>query len=773
MKVKKIAALAIGAAMIGATLGYASAQEDKFPAKEFFVKDGQPNVKIVVGSNAAAMDVASAADIAVALGTLLYTEKEAEVSASVVVKEDLTSKYDVPDIPLYSTFYDDYGLDDTGKIRLFTIDDGEFDLYSYVPYNGAAPKKMDFDPEDVEHVKLVLEAGDEVFLPLGESNLSKIQLEINGNWYFYNEADQAWQVVGGTDTLSSSDIRIDNVTGGLKIQVQAETFNLTGVKVEVKEDEWVPYGFTTYEADDETYTAWENDKDREDLPDNQWWLGIYDDDDHPIYGAKYSDILKNEAGDDEDVWTLQDWVLDNYYSYNYDSYDDIEDNGIVIKDKEAIILDEDNEPPEKEYGEITLELQGGKEYRIIDQVIKIDEIKLKGVDIDDPDDNDVAGIPPKRGVKIVIPEEAMHIYMDFSIEIYEDKEAPTGATTHYYDDLSTDTPVEDSWVPGLTVGDSFTLFGTEYTIVGFEEGDIVFGKKYDDVTLIPGEVKTLDGYKIEVVDVSAEDNKGIFKITNPEGETELVVLDKSSTDKEEDWSKELWNGDFNITLRSTFVGISGNVMAKVDIVLDKEKVEKGDDDFIDGWEFYYETDGNYLKKIELRNKKKLESKEINILDEYVIKYVYKEEEQEDEDGDEYIAAKAYIAIDPAKEFYGEEQTVEPGEKVGNYLITGLEGAKYTKITPVPVTEPITVLDTELDINSVDSNLILVGGPVANAITKYLVDQGLSTVDWENSDGEIEYLEDVFGEYDVLIVAGKDRYATAEVAKELMEYLATL
>ncbi|RKX48142.1 MAG: S-layer protein, partial [Thermotogae bacterium] len=95
---------------------------------------------------------------------------------------------------------------------------------------------------------------------------------------------------------------------------------------------------------------------------------------------------------------------------------------------------------------------------------------------------------------------------------------------------------------------------------------------------------------------------------------------------------------------------------------------------------------------------------------------------------------------------------------------------------VPVTEPITVLDTELlerGIENVDSNLILVGGPVANAITKYLVDQGLSTVDWENSDGEFEYLEDVFGEYDVLIVAGKDRYATREAAKELMEYLAGL
>ncbi|WP_456450697.1 S-layer protein, partial [Palaeococcus sp. (in: euryarchaeotes)] len=62
MKVRKIAALAVGAAMIGATMGYANAQLNV--PKDFFVKDGAPNVKIVVGSNAAAMDVASAADIA-------------------------------------------------------------------------------------------------------------------------------------------------------------------------------------------------------------------------------------------------------------------------------------------------------------------------------------------------------------------------------------------------------------------------------------------------------------------------------------------------------------------------------------------------------------------------------------------------------------------------------------------------------------------------------------------------------------------------------------
>ncbi|WP_457750734.1 S-layer protein [Thermococcus sp.] len=102
MKVKKIAALAVGAAMLGATIGFASAVHvpNQMPTKDFFVKNGQPNVKIVVGSQGAAQDVVAAADIAVALGTLLYNEKEVEVSGPAVFKE---LPHAVGQLPVYET----------------------------------------------------------------------------------------------------------------------------------------------------------------------------------------------------------------------------------------------------------------------------------------------------------------------------------------------------------------------------------------------------------------------------------------------------------------------------------------------------------------------------------------------------------------------------------------------------------------------------------------------------------------------------------------------
>jgi hypothetical protein len=51
------------------------------------------------------------------------------------------------------------------------------------------------------------------------------------------------------------------------------------------------------------------------------------------------------------------------------------------------------------------------------------------------------------------------------------------------------------------------------------------------------------------------------------------------------------------------------------------------------------------------------------------------------------------------------------------------------------------------------------------LTSDLVENGKSTVDWYNSDGDIEVISSAFksGKYGI-IVAGKDRTATADAAK---------
>jgi len=337
-------------------------------------------------------------------------------------------------------------------------------------------------------------------------------------------------------------------------------------------------------------------------------------------------------------------------------------------------------------------------------------------------------------------------------------------TTEYDFDDSLET--NETLKAGLVDGDTFTLFGNKYYILSVGNGTIELGEDHGTEWIKVGQILEFSGYKVEAVDLSIGEEKALFKITTPEGDSEFVTLDLNETEEID---------DMRITLEDVFVGVEGSLIAQISVQTDIEEVETGDTAFVDDYEVTLVTDDStgtwVLEKIQLTNENDLYGSEIELFDTYVVKYVFKEYSTE-YDEEDYYTAKAYVAIDPVGPKW-ETTEVEIGGKFDDYVIDSVKTEKVKTIEITEITEPITVLDEEVDLNAVDSNLILVGGPVANAITKYLVEQGLSTVDWENSDGEFEYLEDVFGEYDVLIVAGKDRYATREAAKELMQYLAAL
>ncbi|HIP15877.1 MAG TPA: S-layer protein, partial [Methanothermococcus okinawensis] len=84
MSLKKITAIAVGGAMVASALasGVVAANVVTIgDIKEFMknvVVDGKPNVDIVVGSKAAAMDVVSAADIAAKIGSMCYKDVNIE-----------------------------------------------------------------------------------------------------------------------------------------------------------------------------------------------------------------------------------------------------------------------------------------------------------------------------------------------------------------------------------------------------------------------------------------------------------------------------------------------------------------------------------------------------------------------------------------------------------------------------------------------------------------------------------------------------------------------
>lgn len=108
-----------------------------------------------------------------------------------------------------------------------------------------------------------------------------------------------------------------------------------------------------------------------------------------------------------------------------------------------------------------------------------------------------------------------------------------------------------------------------------------------------------------------------------------------------------------------------------------------------------------------------------------------------------------------------------------YFCGGESSIDYDTIL-VTTGEITIVLDTELDFtewkSTCDYNLILVGGPAVNIIVKQLVDEGISTVDWETSLGEWEYIKAPYSSCDVLIVAGADRDATRAAVQVLIDGL---
>ena len=86
---------------------------------------------------------------------------------------------------------------------------------------------------------------------------------------------------------------------------------------------------------------------------------------------------------------------------------------------------------------------------------------------------------------------------------------------------------------------------------------------------------------------------------------------------------------------------------------------------------------------------------------------------------------------------------------------------------VPVKVPIAKLDTEVSLDKAEKNLILVGGPVVNKLTKALQEEGKVNID-NNSPPTIQVVSGAANGHDVLVVAGGNREATREAAKYLIE-----
>lgn len=96
--------------------------------------------------------------------------------------------------------------------------------------------------------------------------------------------------------------------------------------------------------------------------------------------------------------------------------------------------------------------------------------------------------------------------------------------------------------------------------------------------------------------------------------------------------------------------------------------------------------------------------------------------------------------------------------------------KSIKIDPIDLVK----LDLEINTETLDKNLVLIGGPVFNTLVKDLVDDEKSEVDWFQSAGDWELILDPYARgVDVLIIAGANREATRLAADQAVAALQQL
>ncbi|WP_423793344.1 S-layer protein [Methanocaldococcus indicus] len=127
--------------------------------------------------------------------------------------------------------------------------------------------------------------------------------------------------------------------------------------------------------------------------------------------------------------------------------------------------------------------------------------------------------------------------------------------------------------------------------------------------------------------------------------------------------------------------------------------------------------------------------------------------------------KIYIYSDVSKDV-----TLDVGQEVSalNAQLT-LDKIEANAIQPTKITAPIAKLDTEVSLDNADKNLVLVGGPVANKLTKELVDMGKINIT-NDSPATIALIKGVANGHDVIVVAGGNREKTREAALALIENL---
>ncbi len=335
---------------------------------------------------------------------------------------------------------------------------------------------------------------------------------------------------------------------------------------------------------------------------------------------------------------------------------------------------------------------------------------------------------------------------------------------------------ESDVIKGVTAGDTISLFGKNLKILDIGSNYIEYGNDWGDNYINVGETKTFGNVYIKPIDIDVSSEKALLDINGV-----IKTLHVGDTYQAPD-------GSIRVTLKDTFIGIGGTTTVLVEVQTDIDRIYDGDE-YMPGWVARLGINGSELDWFALVNENTLEGKQIELFNTYKMDYVADIMKKKNPADDKmYAAMSAWVVIDPVKPVYATKE-LGIGDELGGWTIDDI------KVTTDPakadivskITAPITVLDTEImeaGLDSVDSNLILIGGPVVNSVTAALADKLGVPSDYDGwkseygtgaDSGVIKYVAEcgAIGGHGVVLVAGTDREGTKAAAEALMEFIAGL
>uniref|UniRef100_A9A6R6 S-layer protein n=1 Tax=Methanococcus maripaludis (strain C6 / ATCC BAA-1332) TaxID=444158 RepID=A9A6R6_METM6 len=329
----------------------------------------------------------------------------------------------------------------------------------------------------------------------------------------------------------------------------------------------------------------------------------------------------------------------------------------------------------------------------------------------------------------------------------------------------------------LASGMRIPLLGEEVVVVKLDTDDdlVIVGSEVYDGVIKQGETYDIgNGYTVSVNNVLI--SGGNYKVDVSilkDGKTVASKFDTVSTTSVPRAQLKLVYQDVGVVVNDAWTDVGANYgFAELVIVDNVQTLELGEE-FIPDYEAYT-VDFDGVSAFSLSDKATATGTIVGV----ALKYV-------GDDVDKISKDKTFSIADYAKIDFNEDSgkmavkflmdeskdvTVSIGQKVSvlNAEIK-LADIEAEAKEAVVMTAPIAVLDTEASLDDADKALILVGGPVVNALTAELADAGLIAIDNE-SPATLAVAAGAANGNDVLVVAGGDRAATEEAADALIAML---